>query len=507
MIAKCKAIAHGGNALEYIFREGKLGRLLALHNLCGETPKEIHEEMKLIGGYNSRCKNKFLRIEIGIAPQDEQRMTFKTLNRLALLFAKQMGLDNHQWVAVTHKDTDNLHIHIIANRISLGGQVYDTTFVSNRAARVAEELSRKHELTIAKEVRSVLPYRKAQADPSRERTKQQVRNICYALLDRHRGKGLSGHSMFLYELFRSGVTIERMKNKQGTVYGMKFTYDGHSFKASEIGREFGFHTLPKQFEIGNAQKPIIQSSMIPTKDSALIAQVAGAAVDVALDTAGSLLSETGEVTTLQTHGTDYAEISWQRRLRNQAGKKKRGAGNMMLDVHLLPPSRPFPNRKPNRENCIKNACFSNSHSNIAPSNDKRPLFVQIPATSSASLVSTLLPIQCLRPTNFFFCRGIFLNSFLPNLLQYVPDVFRPPHQRIPTTSEPILIRSEPIRTTSERITIRFGRKISANIPLQKKKLVGRRHWIGNEVETSEVLGVAEICTNKGRLSFEAAMLL
>ena len=327
MIAKCKAIAHGGNALEYIFREGKLGRLLALHNLCGETPKEIHEEMKLIGDYNSRCKNKFLRIEIGIAPQDEPQTTFKTLNRLALLFAKQMGLDDHQWVAVTHKDTDNLHIHIIANRISLGGQVYDTTFVSNRAARVAEKLSHKYGLTIAKEVASVRPHRKAQANPARERTKQQVRNICYALLDKHRGKGLSGHSMFLYELNRSGVTIDRMKNKQGKVYGLKFTYGDHSFKASEIGREFGFRTLPKQFETGNAQKSIIQSFMIPTKDSSLIAQVAGAAVDVALDTAGSLLSETGEVTALQTHGADYAEIAWQRRLRNQSGKKKkRGRG-------------------------------------------------------------------------------------------------------------------------------------------------------------------------------------
>ena len=161
MIAKCKAIAHGSNALEYIFREGKLGRFLALHNLCGETPKEIHEEMKLVGDYNSRCKNKFLRIEIGIAPKDEPQMTFKTLNRLALLFAKQMGLDDHQWVAVTHKDTDNLHIHIIANRISLGGQVYDTTFVGNRAARVAEELSLKYGLTIANEIRSVRPHRKA----------------------------------------------------------------------------------------------------------------------------------------------------------------------------------------------------------------------------------------------------------------------------------------------------------------------------------------------------------
>ena len=282
--------------------------------------------MKLINDYNSRCKNKFLRIEIGIAPQDEPRMTFKILNRLALLFAKQMGLDDHQWVAVTHKDTDNLHIHIIANRISLGGQAYNTTFVSNRAARVAEELSRKYGLTIANEVHSARPHRKAQANPARDRTKQQVRSICYALLEKHKGKGLSGHSMFLYELYRSGVTIERMKNKQGKVYGLKFTYDGHSFKASEIGREFGYHTLPKQFESNNVQKPIIpssHSSMRSTSDSTPIAQVAVSAVDTALDTAGRLLSEVGEVTTLQTHGVDYAEIAWQRRLRNQAVKKKR----------------------------------------------------------------------------------------------------------------------------------------------------------------------------------------
>ena len=330
MIAKCKAIAHGSNALEYVFREGKLGRILALHNLCGETPKEIHEEMRLINNYNSRCKNKFLRIEIGIAPKDEPLMTFKTLNRLALLFAKQMGLDDHQWVAVTHKDTDNLHIHIIANRISLCGQVYDTTFVSNRAARVAEELSHKHGLTIAKEVATARPHRKAQANPARERTKQRVRNICYALLEKHKGKGLSGHSMFLYELHRSGVTIERMKNKQGKVYGLKFTYDGQSFKASEIGREFGYRTLPKQFESGNVQKPIIpssHSSMRSTNDSTPIAQVAVSAVDTALDTAGNLLSEVEEMANLQTHGADYAEIVWQRRLRNQAGKKKkRGRG-------------------------------------------------------------------------------------------------------------------------------------------------------------------------------------
>ena len=45
--------------------------------------------------------------------------------RIAHLFAKQMGLGNHQWVAVTHKKTDNRHLQIIANRISLYGEVYD----------------------------------------------------------------------------------------------------------------------------------------------------------------------------------------------------------------------------------------------------------------------------------------------------------------------------------------------------------------------------------------------
>ncbi len=83
--------------------------------------------------------------------------------------------------------------------------------------------------------------------------------------------------MFLYELHQSGVTIECMKNKQGKVYGLKFTYDGYSFKASEIGREFGFRTLPKQFESDNAQNLIILSShsfMRSTNDSTPTAQVA-----------------------------------------------------------------------------------------------------------------------------------------------------------------------------------------------------------------------------------------
>ena len=118
-------------------------------------------------------------------------------------------------------------------------------------------------------------------------------------------------------------------------------------------------------------------------------------------------------------------------------KEEAREGDMSLSLHPLCVHDALPSRKQNRESRVKNACNSNSHSNIAPSNDKRPLFVQIPATSSASLVSISLPIKCLRPTNFFFCRGIFSDNFLPNLFEYVGEVVGIRSERIPTTSERI----------------------------------------------------------------------
>ena len=349
MIGKCKAIAHGSTALDYIFREGKLGNRLAFHNLCSRESKAIYEEMKLVSDYNTRCRNKFLRIEIGIAPQDEKKLSVSELAQIAHLFAKKMGLDNHQWVAVTHKDTDNRHIHIIANRISLYGEVYDTTFVSNKAARITEEISREKGLTIAKEVKIKRKHQKAKANPTREETKRELQRICYDLLEKYKGTGITGHSMFLYELNKHGVTIERMRNKQGKVYGLKFSYGEHTFKASEIGREFGYHSLKKNFEPTNKEalkrphqtiqeptekneQPDTSYQLVPKSRSSIsrdndIPQMQSP-IDAVADTAMSVVDEVleglGGMITPTAQGDDYAEAAWLRKLRYQANRKKRG---------------------------------------------------------------------------------------------------------------------------------------------------------------------------------------
>lgn len=352
MIGKCKAIVHGSTALDYIFREGKLGNRLAFHNLCSRESKAIYEEMKLVSDYNTRCRNKFLRIEIGIAPQDEKKLSVSELAQIAHLFAKKMGLDNHQWVAVTHKDTDNRHIHIIANRISLYGEVYDTTFVSNKAARITEEISRKKGLTIAKEVRAKRKHQKAKANPTREQTKQRLQDICFTLLVKYKGTGITGHSMFLYELNKHGVTIDRMKNKQSKVYGLKFSYGEYAFKASEVGREFGYRSLQKNFELVNKAelKTLQQHEYNPPKEketSGTAYQLVppsrsnisrggdilqplntiGTVTDAAISAADEIVEGLGEMISPSSHSEDYAEAAWQRKLRYQANrKKKRGRG-------------------------------------------------------------------------------------------------------------------------------------------------------------------------------------
>ncbi|NDV77816.1 relaxase/mobilization nuclease domain-containing protein [Dysgonomonas sp. 511] len=242
MIAKGKAIAHGGNAIDYALREGKLDKIVGRNMIESDAPADIFREFEMVNQHNYRCKNKYMRYEIGISPQDIDKLKPEDMIKIARMFASKMGLQNHQWIACTHKDTGKPHIHLIANRIGVDSKVFDTTFVSNRSAKIAEEISREMGLTIAKDVQKQKEHQKAHTDPARQQTKEKLQRIAYYEL--FKNTCLEG---FLYGLKKEGVDIEPAKNKQGKTYGIRFTYEGQTFKASEIGREFGFRSLAGNF--------------------------------------------------------------------------------------------------------------------------------------------------------------------------------------------------------------------------------------------------------------------
>ncbi|MEA5081588.1 MAG: relaxase/mobilization nuclease domain-containing protein [Dysgonamonadaceae bacterium] len=242
MIGKGKAIAHGGNAIDYALREGKLDKIVGRNMIESDTSADILREFEMVNQHNYRCKNKYMRYEIGISPQDIDKLKPGDMNKIAYIFAHKMGLRNHQWIACTHKDTGKPHIHLIANRIGVDSKVFDTTFISNRSAKIAEDISREMGLTIAKDIQKQKEYQEAYMYPVRQQTKEKLQEIAYYEL--FKNVSLEG---FLHGLEKEGVSIEPAKNKQGKTYGIRFTYEGQTFKASEIGREFGFRSLANNF--------------------------------------------------------------------------------------------------------------------------------------------------------------------------------------------------------------------------------------------------------------------
>lgn len=246
MIGKGKAIAHGNNAINYALRAGKLDKIVGRNMIESDSSADILREFEMVNQHNYRCKNKYMRYEIGIAPQDIGKLKPGDMNKIAWIFANKMGLRNHQWIACTHKDTGKPHIHLIANRIGVDGKVFDTTFISNRSAKITEEISREMGLTIANNVRKERPQRKQHqneyTDPQRQRAKEVLQQIAYSEL--FKNDSLEG---FLQGLEKNGIGVEPAKNKQGKTYGIRFSYEYQTFKASEIGREFGFHSISKNF--------------------------------------------------------------------------------------------------------------------------------------------------------------------------------------------------------------------------------------------------------------------
>lgn len=327
MIAKCKAISHGKEMLNYAMRESKMESVVASNLVMGQTADDIFQEMEAVNSCGSRCKNKYLRFEIGIAPQDEKQLSPGHLTHIAEEFAKKMELNNHQWIACTHKDTDNLHIHLIANRIGIDGKVYQTDFVSNRSAHAAEEISREMGLTIAKEVKAEKEYVNRNSSGHRMETKRKLQEIAYKVLAM--AKSPAG---LVAELRKHGIEVEPVKNKQEKMYGVRFCYKGETFKASEVGREFGFRSMFNHFgqtPEGQNGTPFIPKHL--DEPQPMINPIAEAAVNTIAEVASNAISAAGEVASaigglfdIQPSDYDANEADYLYQQAQEKKKKKRG---------------------------------------------------------------------------------------------------------------------------------------------------------------------------------------
>src|SRR3954469_1390950 len=84
-----------------------------LYNKCFGDSKELVQQFNDVRQLNLKLSKPVLHITLSLDPTD--RLTKDKLMEMSEHCAKEMGFDNNQYLAVTHRDTNHQHLHIIAN--------------------------------------------------------------------------------------------------------------------------------------------------------------------------------------------------------------------------------------------------------------------------------------------------------------------------------------------------------------------------------------------------------
>ena len=158
MIAKARAISHGGNMGRYSVNKWK-AKLVKLNKI----PKDLDHRP---------LKNTAIRIEVSPSRAQSAGWTMDDWVKLADDFvkafdavdlskmaqresAKSTNLRNSQYFAMLHEDSDSgiLHLHIIASRVDLDGKVNDDHCIHERAMIAAFRVSEERRWEQPEEVR------------------------------------------------------------------------------------------------------------------------------------------------------------------------------------------------------------------------------------------------------------------------------------------------------------------------------------------------------------------
>ena len=134
-------------------------------NMAGETPAELTAEFEAIRDLRPGLGKAVLHVSLTAAPGDQ--LSDEQWREIGQQFRAGMGLDHNQYVLTRHTDTDHDHIHIVANRIDLAGQVVSDSHDYQRMHTLMREIERDYGL---QEVTSQPAERHAPTKGELERT-------------------------------------------------------------------------------------------------------------------------------------------------------------------------------------------------------------------------------------------------------------------------------------------------------------------------------------------------
>ncbi|EGT3575403.1 relaxase/mobilization nuclease domain-containing protein [Citrobacter amalonaticus] len=207
---------------------------------------ELTDEFKTVSGFRQDIKKPVFHAFLSL-PKDE-KLTDEKWQEIAKDYLKEMNIDieKHQYICVRHKDTDQDHIHIVANRIGLDGSVWHGQHSAFKTIAACERLEVKHSLTITKGLQG---QKSDVSAPTKNEIEQALRTgekparivLQNALQAAMLGK--PDLQTFIDRIQAVGIEPRFNVASTGNVAGVSFSVNDIAFKGSSLGKKFSWNTI------------------------------------------------------------------------------------------------------------------------------------------------------------------------------------------------------------------------------------------------------------------------
>ena len=135
-----RAVAAAGVTFEGGVTYASAPEKAAWVHLRGVTSVETAAiEMEAVAALSARCRDPVYHLIIAYAKHEHPTREQVVSDAERLL--KAIGMDDHQYVLAAHKDTDDFHAHVIANRVGPDGRANDLWHERIIRERVCAEIA------------------------------------------------------------------------------------------------------------------------------------------------------------------------------------------------------------------------------------------------------------------------------------------------------------------------------------------------------------------------------
>lgn len=230
MISKVMAGSSFAGALGYASEKEK-AEFITKGGVFHDDAKSIAEEMRANADQRN-IKAPVMHVALSLPPGE--RATADQWRIAAETYLQKMGfdLDKSQYAVYRHHDRDHDHIHIVANRVQLDGQLISDS----------HHWRRSHEATRHAEKAAGLSQLQKSGAKMQKGHVHQLRLAIDKALD-----GGATLAQFRARLARSGIQVQENRASTGRLAGLSFKdRDGRAWKGSALGKEYSALALARR---------------------------------------------------------------------------------------------------------------------------------------------------------------------------------------------------------------------------------------------------------------------